>query len=139
MSNRILVPVDGSDKSAEALTFAADEWPDAELTLLHVINPAEAASTPEGTFPGAVEQWYEAARERGEAVVSNAADSVDRAVETRVEVGRPAHTIVEVADEIDAHSIVIGSHGRSGVSRVLLGSVAESVMRNADRPVTVVR
>ncbi|WP_058366364.1 universal stress protein [Haloparvum sedimenti] len=139
MNKRILVPVDGSDKSAAALSFAAEEWPDAELTLLHVINPAEAASTVEGTFPGAVEQWYETARERGERIVANAAESVDREVETRVEVGRPAHTIVEVADDIDAHGIVIGSHGRKGVSRVLLGSVAESVMRNADRPVTVVR
>jgi len=46
---------------------------------------------------------------------------------------------VEYAEESDVDHIVIGSHGRSGVSRILLGSVAESVVRRADMPVTVVR
>ena len=145
MAKRILVPVDGSEWSEEALTFAAEEWPDAELTLLHVINPAESTTGAEGGFPGAVEQWYEAARERGKNLLSGAADRVDRDVETRMEVGRPAPTILSVAageqedgDEPFDH-VVLGSQGRTGLSRMVLGSVAESVVRKSDVPVTVVR
>jgi len=145
MSKRILVPLDGSDRSEEALVFAAEEWPDAELTLLHVINPAESTTSAESGFPGAVEQWYEAARERGEGVLNRGADRVDREVDTRLEVGRPPSTILEVANGEDDEEaepfdhVVLGSQGRTGLSRVLLGSVAESVVRKSEVPVTVVR
>ena len=60
-------------------------------------------------------------------------------VERALEVGRPTRTIVEYADEHDIDQIVMGSHGRSGMSRILLGSVAEIVVRRATVPVTVVR
>ncbi|QHS17758.1 universal stress protein [Halopenitus persicus] len=139
MPKRILVPVDGSDCSADALAFAATEWPDAELVLLHVINPARSASGSELGMPGAVEQWYENATTRSETILSNAAGTVDRDVETLTEVGSPGNTIREVAEAEDVDLIVIGSHGRTGVSRVLLGSVAEGVVRKASVPVTVVR
>lgn len=139
MSKRILVPLDGSEMSMEALQFAADEWPDAELTLVHVINPADATAGAEGGFPNAVEQWYSGASERAETILDNAAESVDRDVETKVEVGRPAHTIVDVAGDEGVDLIVIGSHGRSGLERVVLGSVAEGVVRRSEVPVTVVR
>jgi len=54
-------------------------------------------------------------------------------------VGRPTKVIVEYADDHDIDQIVMGSHGRSGMSRILLGSVAEIVVRRASVPVTVVR
>jgi universal stress protein A len=54
-------------------------------------------------------------------------------------VGKPAAEIVNAAKEWPADVIVIGSHGRAGVTRVLLGSVAEAVMRHAPCPVLVVR
>ncbi|MFO0749035.1 MAG: universal stress protein [Myxococcota bacterium] len=57
----------------------------------------------------------------------------------RVALGRPADAIVETATEIGADQIVIGSHGRRGIERMLLGSVAERVIRLADRPVLVVK
>lgn len=139
MSKQLLVPLDGSEQSIEALQFAADEWPDAELTLLHVVNPADATAGAEGGFPNAVEQWYSGARERAENVLEKGAESVDRDVETKIEVGRPAHTIVDVAANEDFDQIVVGSHGRSGFQRMVLGSVAEGVMRKAEMPVTVVR
>ncbi|SEH56952.1 Nucleotide-binding universal stress protein, UspA family [Halopenitus malekzadehii] len=139
MVKRILVPVDGSDCSNEALQFAAEEWPAAELVLLHVINPARSSAGSELGVPGAVEQWYENATTRSETVLSNAAATVDRDVETLTEVGRPGNTIRDVAEAEDVDAIVIGSHGRTGVSRVLLGSVAEGVVRKASVPVTVVR
>jgi nucleotide-binding universal stress UspA family protein len=150
MPKRILVAVDGSEEAVEALRFAADEWPDADLTALHVINPADSATGAEGGFPGASDQWYESAKQRGERVLSEAAESVDRAVETRLEVGRPTKTILDVAggeaavgEAADAGEpfdhVVLASRGRTGLSRVLLGSVAEGVVRRAEVPVTVVR
>ncbi len=151
MSKRILVAVDGSAEATEALRFAAEEWPDAELTALHVINPAESTTGAEGGFPGAVDQWYDSARVRGKRVLSEATDRFDREIATRLEVGRPAATILDVADG-DASGtgadgtdpepfdhIALASRGRTGLSRVVLGSVAEGVVRRAAVPVTVVR
>ncbi|WP_424015954.1 universal stress protein [Halorubrum xinjiangense] len=151
MSKRILVAVDGSEEAAEALRFAAAEWPDAELTALHVINPADSATGAEGGFPGASDQWYASAKQRGERILSEAVDAVDREVATRLEVGRPTKTILGVAggeapvgeDGEDPGEpfdhVVLASRGRTGLSRVLLGSVAEGVVRRAEVPVTVVR
>ncbi len=147
MTKRILVAVDGSDAAVDALRFAATEWPDAELTALHVINPADSTSGAEGGFPGAIDQWYDSARARGDRILKTAADAVDRDVATRLEVGRPTPTILQVAhgegdDEDPADPfdhVVLASQGRTGLSRVLLGSVAEGVVRRAEVPVTVVR
>jgi len=150
MSKRILVAVDGSEEAAEALRFAADEWPDADLTALHVINPADSATGADGGFPGASDQWYESAKQRGKRTLSEATGAVDRNVETRLEVGRPTKTILGVAggekpvggdDEAGEpfDHLVLASRGRTGLSRVLLGSVAEGVVRRAEVPVTVVR
>jgi len=60
-------------------------------------------------------------------------------IETAVVVGRPAREIVRYADDHDIDQIVMGSHGRDRASRVLLGSVAETVARRAPVPVTIVR
>ena len=153
MSKRILVAVDGSDKATEALQFAVDQWPDAEVTALHVINPADSTTGAEGGFPGAVDQWYDSATQRGERILRKAAEAVDREVDTRLEVGRPTATILAVAggdaavgDEDGSEGtaepfdhVVLASRGRTGLSRVVLGSVAEGVVRRAEVPVTVVR
>ncbi|GAB3696958.1 universal stress protein [Halorubrum pallidum] len=149
MVKRILVAVDGSAEAVEALTFAATEWPDADLTALHVINPADSTTGAEGGFPGAVDQWYDSATQRGERILREATDAVDRAVDTRLEVGRPTATILAVANGEKAvgddaepapfDHVVLASQGRTGLSRVLLGSVAEGVVRRAEMPVTVVR
>ena len=153
MTKRILVAVDGSEEATEALRFAATEWPDAELTALHVINPADSTTGAEGGFPGAVDQWYDSAKGRGERILRESAEAVDRDIDTRLEVGRPTATILGVAggeaavgDEDGADGtgepydhVVLASQGRTGLSRILLGSVAEGVVRRADVPVTVVR
>jgi len=153
MTKRILVAVDGSEEAAEALRFAIAEWPDAAVTALHVINPADSTTGAEGGFPGAVDQWYESARGRGERILREAREAVDREVDTRLEVGRPTATILAVAggeaavgDEDGGEAtaepfdhVVLASRGRTGLSRILLGSVAEGVVRRAEVPVTVVR
>lgn len=143
MSKRILVPVDGSDYAETALEFVVENTPDATVILLHVINPAEAGYSAEATVPSFSEEWYEEKQELSEELFDELEAVADGAgvadVERVLEVGRPTQAIVDYADEHDIDQIVMGSHGRSGMSRILLGSVAETVVRRATVPVTVVR
>lgn len=122
------------------------DYPGAALHLLHVIDFAEAGIAT-GTDVGMltnVEEWEEAARARADALLEEASERAEETgftgdVVTRTVVGTPARSIVAYAEEEDVDHVVMGSHGRSGVSRVLLGSVAESVVRRAPCPVLVVR
>ena len=142
MAKHILVPMDGSPQSDDALAFALTEHADAAITLLTVIDPVEGGySTPVST-PGSSEEWYRAAKEDAEELFEEARELAgDRAapLDHEIETGRPANVIVEYAEEHGIDQIVMGSHGREGVSRILLGSVAETVVRGSPVPVTVVR
>jgi nucleotide-binding universal stress UspA family protein len=137
MPSHVLVPFDGTPQSETALRFALDEWPDADHTLLYVIDPVTAGLR--DRLPGSAETWYERARERAQDRFDAARELVDGSVDTRIEVGSPARVVVEVATGNEFDHVVLGSHGRDGVSRILLGSVAESVVRRSPAPVTVVR
>ena len=136
---RVLVPVDDSDHAQRAADLAAELFPDGTLMLFHVVNPAETGFAVEATIPTFPEGWYEDAVEHAERIFETIEATVDTDTETNVEVGQPTSTIVKYAEESEVDHIVMGSHGRKGVSRVLLGSVAESVMRRAPVPVTIVR
>lgn len=136
---RVLVPVDGSEPSDDALAYALEQFDDAEIVAIHVMDPVDSATA---WGPGVADDWLSASEERSETILEEAeeiAEDADRTVEFDSVVGRPAHTIVEYADEHDIDHILLGSHGRDGLSRVLLGSVAETVVRRASVPVTVVR
>ena len=142
MASHVLVPLDGSPQAWAAFEYALDEHPDASVTLLSVINPMDAGYSAETALPSAAEEWYESAKDAAEGRFDEAAElAAERGVpiETVLDVGRPSATIVEYADEHDVDVIVMGSHGRKGVSRILLGSVAEAVVRSSPVPVTVVR
>ncbi|MFC6961372.1 universal stress protein [Halocatena marina] len=136
----VLIPLDGSEQSDRALAHATETIPTKSVTLMTVIDPSSGFSTGAGT-PGAAEVWYESEKKRVKVRLSNAREQVETAgleVETVVETGRPAPAIVEYATTHDIDQIVMGSHGRKGVSRLLLGSVAEAVVRRSPVPVTVV-
>ncbi|WP_231185363.1 universal stress protein [Haladaptatus sp. DYF46] len=140
MAKRILVPVDGSEQATEALSYALEEFPDAEIGVINVIDPIDVGYTSTVGMPGYSEEWYEESKENAEAVFEEAQELADEygvTLTTKTEVGQPAQTIVDYAEEFD--QIIMGSHGRSGVSRILLGSVAETVVRRSSVPVTVVR
>jgi nucleotide-binding universal stress UspA family protein len=140
MTEHLLLPVDGSPQSVEALRFAASEWDAPTVTLLHVIDPVASPSRP-SAFPGGSEEWYENTRESAELLLERARAAFDEKadVRSRIEVGRPAQSIVSVAKEGDVDHIVMGSHGREGISRIILGSTAEYVVRRSPVPVTIVR
>ena len=143
VSKHLLVPYDDSEQSQSALRYALENDPEARISVLHVIDPSDAAfDAPMTAGPVAAEDWYEEAETDAEATLEEAveiAGEYGRQVETEYSVGRPSNTIVDFAEEEGVDEVVMGSHGRSGLSRVLLGSVAEIVVRRAPCPVTVVR
>ncbi len=142
MARDVLVPIDGSDCSKQALEYALETFPDATVTTLHVVDPIESVYAVEASGLPVAEEWYDDAREWASGIHEDARERADEhGVETdaATAVGKPARTILEYADENDVDQIVMGSHGRTGVERVVLGSVAETVVRRAKIPVTVVR
>lgn len=145
MSNRILVPIDGSEPSFEAVEFALENHPESHITVLHVISPSEGL-VGSGDAAYISQETIDAAISRGEKICEDAQkryEALDETAgitfESAVRIGRPTSTIIEYAEADGTDHIVIGSHGRSGVARILLGSVAETVVRRATMPVTVVR
>ena len=151
MVTEILVPLDGSPLSRKALDVALSENPDATVTVLHVIDPAEPGysyypfdSTAElDAEPrhGSAE-WYEKAEAFADELfedVRASAVEYDADVETELAVGDPSRVIVDVADERGFDHVILGSHGRDENSRVLVGSVTESVAYRSPVRVTLVR
>lgn len=139
---RVLVPMDGSDQSWKALEYAIEAFPEATLVILRVINPGDMSFSTHGEGPTVVTQWLESQRGMAKTMFDEINRRIDEGdhsliIETKTDVGPPARVICEYAESCD--HVVIGSHGRDGISRVLLGSVAEMVVRRAPVPVTVVR
>jgi nucleotide-binding universal stress UspA family protein len=140
MARRLLVPLDGSPPSQEALRYALETFPDATIVLVHVLTPIDGNVGPDGLLSdpaGVVDSQRARAEELFDEAEATAGD--DRAVERELLAGRPATEIVECAAEHDIDQIVMGSHGRDGAARLLLGSVSETVVRRSPVPVTVVR
>lgn len=144
MVEHVLVPVDESEQSTQALEFACEAYPDARITALHVLDPGDfyAATGIEG---GAMANYDEIQRHhesRAEELLEQVREqAADHGVEIETDhvVGGISRSIVDYADEHDVDHIAIGSHGRTGASRILLGSVAEKVARRSPVPVTIVR
>lgn len=141
----IVCPIDFSDISAHAIGYARSlaEQYKATVHLLHVVDEAYqywAAvgpnSVPIGPPP---EELVQAAREGMVNFVDKHFPSSGGKPVTHVELGRPFVEIVRYARKVNADLIVIGTHGRSGLSHVLLGSVTEKVVRKASCPVLTVR
>jgi nucleotide-binding universal stress UspA family protein len=140
---RILVPVDGSPTSSNGLDEAAKiaRGSGSRLLLLHVIDDTVAFSSPDGA---GVDLVLDALRESGKRALAEAADRARRAklkAETVLlenATGRVAEAIVDQAKRWRADLIVMGTHGRRGVNRLLLGSSAELVVRNSTVPVLLI-
>jgi nucleotide-binding universal stress UspA family protein len=148
MTDHVLVPVDGSPLSMDALRHALRDFPESPVTVLHVVDLFEpdhgVGDDGDTTYEPLVgsEEWYAHVAERSEAILADArsvAADHDREVETVSEIGTPARIIVEYAAEEPVAHIVLGTHGRPDDDRALLGSVAELVARRATVPVTLVR
>lgn len=132
----LLVPVDFDDAMAPAIDFALSlaRWSDARVLLLHVFDLAPfVAGSPfaPAADPGPVLDT----REREMAALRERLKASWPKLDALVREGTPAETIVDVASTQGADLIVIGTHGRRGLSHALLGSVAEKVVRLSPVPV----
>jgi nucleotide-binding universal stress UspA family protein len=137
MSKQILVPVDGSDHSWEAFDYAIEEHREDELTVLHVVDPMQGDYEPDETGTQAIRRSQNIEQEVRDRLDEAGHESAAVDVVTRE--GRPADEIIAHAESDEIDQIVMGSRGLSGVRRLLLGSVAETVVRRADVPVNIVR
>lgn len=138
MYETILLPTDGSRDIdgviRHAMTIAS--MADATVHAVYVIEGSKAR----GAHPD--DETVEEAREAGEDAVGDIEDlgeKEDVPVKTAVLEGNAADAILDYADQVDIDMIVMGTHGRSGLDRFLVGSVAERVMRMSDVPVMTVR
>jgi nucleotide-binding universal stress UspA family protein len=141
MYKRILLPLDGSAFAEQALPHAvahADRFR-AELILLRVLDPLPR---PPAAVPGALQTAEDATMKFAcEYLERLAADVQERGirVHTATTVGRPHLQIIQYAETNRADLIVMSTRGQSGLSRWLMGSVADRVVRGANVPVLLVR
>lgn len=138
MYNSILLPTDGTPQMDPVVDHAGTlaGVHDATLHVVHVVNTASLNELPvESTWEG----LSKALQEEGRETLNDVQRRVDDVtVETALLEGSPASEIVSYADTNDCDLIVMGTHGRSGVDRLLLGSVAERIVRKASVPVMTI-
>jgi len=144
MFKHILVPVDGSATSFKAVDKAVDlaKAFDGKVTVIYVIDPYPFTGV--GTdFAYGQATYLSAASAEANDSIRAARERIEAAgvplESTVVENHTPWRGIIETANAIEADLIVMGSHGRRGLEKMVLGSVAQRVLQHADQPVLVVR
>ncbi|MEF8891152.1 MAG: universal stress protein [Haloferacaceae archaeon] len=138
MYDQILVPTDGSDGTRGAVTHAIDlaTTYDAALHTIYVVNTTAGV---ESSVSGVLNALETAGENAIDEVIQQAeAAGVDR-IEGVVAQGAPHQAILDYADQQDVDLVVMGTHGRTGLDRYLIGSVTERVVRLSDAPVLTVR
>jgi nucleotide-binding universal stress UspA family protein len=142
---KILIAIDGSDFSQAALhSVIARPWPpDTEVKVLHVVEPPSLLMGWEMRgFDPEFEAVWKALREQAKHLVAKAAEKLRGAkfnVSTELVEGNPKSQIIDIANQWHADMIVLGSDGRTGVDRFLMGSVSQDVVRHAHCSVEIVR
>jgi Universal stress protein UspA and related nucleotide-binding proteins len=140
MYSRILLPTDGSDAMASVVDHAARlaAHHGATLHTLYVANTTSLSDLPaEAGWENVTEALYS----EGEKAVSAVESRVDGhgvSMESELREGSPAREILGYAEEANCDVVVMGTHGRTGVDRLLLGSVAERVVRSSAVPVLTI-
>ena len=149
MYRHIVVALDGSNNADTALAHAAEicRLAGAQLTLAHIINPVDMAID----FPQLVYQaaYTDMAEKRAAEIVDDAEKQVRELGVTNIEryIGNSvasdnddmADSLLRHAKQVNADMIVLGTHGRTGLMHVLVGSFAETLMRRSDIPLLIVR
>jgi len=146
---KFLVAIDGSEAADHALAYALDLVGDAELTIVHSVQPevytesvAEPVHNRTETERLYVLDSIDDAEERGERLLEEAGDhasEADVAVETVLLFGNPALTVPDYAEAHDFDGIFVGHRGLSARAESMLGSVAKELIGRSSVPVTVVR
>lgn len=139
---KILIAVDNSscaEKAAKAGYEMAAKF-DAEVALIHIIEPAPATINPDFTMAPVLWEAYDNGEENSQALLKEFARKYGQDIPTSYLsiIDTASHGIIQQAQEWGAHLIVIGTHGRTGLYHFLMGSVAEHVARHAACPVMIV-
>jgi nucleotide-binding universal stress UspA family protein len=140
----ILLAIDDSKFSEAAIQAVAAQAPkDTKVWVLHVLEPPSMSLGREmaGKEPE-LEAVWKALRQQAEALVAKAAETLRKSglnATPIVKEGDPKSRIIDLATEWHADLIVLGSHGRTGLNRFLMGSVSEGVVRHASCSVEIVR
>ena len=142
---KILLAVDDSrfsDAAAKAV-IAQGHPKDTEVRVLHVVEPPSLLVAREmGGYDAAIEEVWEKESKHAKAFVEKTAEKLrshNMKVTTSVQNGDPKSMIIDASKEWGADLIVLGSHGRSGLDRFLMGSVSEAIVRHAHCSVEIVR
>jgi nucleotide-binding universal stress UspA family protein len=141
MYDTVLFPTDGSETATEAAAHAIDlaDRHDADLHVLYVVDHHRVSQMAPKLGTDHIKQTLQ---QEGERVTSETADrAASEGLETTTSLreGSPGDAITTYAKAIDADAIVMGTNGRTGMDRLLLGSVAERVIQTADLPVLTVK
>lgn len=140
---KILVPTDFSEFSKQAVDYAVElaQRFEAEITLIYVLQDAVALFPEPGVAFPAPGNYLQELQESSQQALERLRESLpaEMTIHTVLRNGPPFVEIVRYAKEEDVDLIVIGTHGRSGLAHMLLGSVAEKVVRKASCPVLTVR
>ena len=146
MFEKILFPTDFSDVSKKALDYIKQlkEAGTKEVVVLHVIDERELDSVvhhSEGglAFEGDLRKIMEKNAEEGMKVIEDELKNSGFKVKTRIVKGVPFRDILKAEEEENVSVVVVGSHGKSCVAEMLLGSVSEKVVRKSNKPVLIVR
>ncbi len=139
--DRILVPTDGSEEGQRAIAHALDlaTIHDAAVSTVYVINTASYNGLPMETAWEQVDQLLQDDASEAVSAVKTLGERHGVDVNTTVVEGSPSTEILRIADRDDCDLIVMGTRGRGGIDRLLLGSVAEKVVRGAQVPVLTIR
>lgn len=132
MFSRILVATDFSPAAGEALRIAREGFANSQVCLLHVLEPKQLASALNSPVHSGEET-----KAFGDKLLERLSLLAQDGEERLVEVGSPAETILARAAAWRADLIVMGTHGRTGLAHLLVGSVAENVVRKASLPVLI--
>ncbi|ELZ04149.1 universal stress protein [Natrialba aegyptia] len=137
MFDTVVVATDGSDSVTRAVDVALDlaDRFDAEVHALSVVDASEVDASPQQLR----DELRTALETTADAALATVENHADHAVTTATREGRPAVEICEYAREVDADVVATGTRGRHGENRLLLGSVAERIVRTSPVPVLTVR
>jgi nucleotide-binding universal stress UspA family protein len=143
MFKKILYPTDFSEVSKKAINYIKQlkEAGTQEVVVLHVLNEkgVEAmALYASGSFDELLQRVEKDAADEMKKIEADLKESGFK-VKLRIEIGVPLTDILKVEEEEGVSAIVIGSHGKSNVKEMLLGSVSEKVIRKSKNPVLVIR
>ncbi len=140
MSGRILVALDESPHARHALEYTLEAYPEADITAVHAIDFSNYRCGQSYLYyaPELLDRLADVETTVFDPAHQLAADH-GRTITTHLKTGPPTDTIIEYAMTQEFDQIVIGSHGRAGLNRLLLGSIAEAVARRAPMPVTIIQ